>query len=66
MPAHTDQSPTDLDFTPLRALPQRDAIEIVDQTRLPQDLVLVRIASAADAAAAIRSMQVRGAPLIGT
>jgi methylthioribose-1-phosphate isomerase len=66
MPSHSDSSPTDLDFSPLRALPRRDAIEIVDQTRLPQALALVRIVSVADAAAAIRSMQVRGAPLIGT
>ena len=54
-----------LDFTPLRALPERDAIEIVDQTRLPHDLVFVRIATADAAAFAIHSMQVRGAPLIG-
>jgi methylthioribose-1-phosphate isomerase len=49
----------------LRPLPGRDAVEIVDQTRLPHEYVTVRLASAADAARAIRTMQVRGAPLIG-
>src|SRR5205085_190138 len=40
-------------------------VEIIDQTRLPHELVILRLASAADAARAIRDMQVRGAPLIG-
>src|SRR5438477_379860 len=40
-------------------------VEIIDQTRLPHELVILRLASAADAAHAIRDMQVRGAPLIG-
>src|SRR5438270_4223021 len=40
-------------------------VEIIDQTRLPHELVVLRLASAADAARAIRDMQVRGAPLIG-
>jgi methylthioribose-1-phosphate isomerase len=38
---------------------------ILDQTRLPHDAVMLRLASLADAAHAIRVMQVRGAPLIG-
>ncbi len=41
------------------------AVEIIDQTRLPHDFVTCRLESVADAARAIRSMQVRGAPLIG-
>jgi methylthioribose-1-phosphate isomerase len=40
-------------------------VEIIDQTRLPHELVIARLASAADAARAIATMQVRGAPLIG-
>jgi methylthioribose-1-phosphate isomerase len=40
-------------------------VEIIDQTRLPHELVIVQLHSAADAARAIRTMQVRGAPLIG-
>src|SRR5204862_785279 len=40
-------------------------VEIIDQTRLPHELVILRLASAADAARAIRTMIVRGAPLIG-
>jgi methylthioribose-1-phosphate isomerase len=41
------------------------AVEIIDQTRLPHELAVVRLAALEDAAAAIRTMQVRGAPLIG-
>ncbi|MBK6908204.1 MAG: S-methyl-5-thioribose-1-phosphate isomerase [Rhodocyclaceae bacterium] len=41
------------------------AILILDQTRLPAEPVMVRLDSLAAAAHAIRSMQVRGAPLIG-
>src|SRR5216683_6170355 len=40
-------------------------IEISDQTRLPHELVIARLVRLADAARAIREMQVRGAPLIG-
>lgn len=40
-------------------------IHIIDQTRLPFEFVTLRLASCGDAAHAIRSMQVRGAPLIG-
>ena len=45
--------------------PDGAAVEIIDQTRLPAALETCRLASLADAAAAIRTMQVRGAPLIG-
>src|SRR5205807_1472968 len=37
----------------------------IDQRRLPHEFVVARIANAADATDAIRSMLVRGAPLIG-
>ena len=50
---------------PLRAFRQRRVVEILDQTRLPRTEVLVSLSSAADAARAIATMQVRGAPLIG-
>jgi methylthioribose-1-phosphate isomerase len=40
-------------------------VEIIDQTRLPHELVILRLERAAEAAHAIRAMQVRGAPLIG-
>ena len=42
-----------------------DAVEIIDQTRLPHDFVVLRLETLEQAAHAIRSMQVRGAPLIG-
>ncbi len=41
-------------------------MRIIDQTRLPWALEIVGITGLRDAAHAIRSMQVRGAPLIGT
>jgi len=41
------------------------SIEIIDQTRLPHELLIVTLASVDDAARAISTMQVRGAPLIG-
>ncbi len=41
------------------------SVEIIDQTQLPHKLVTIPLTSSAQAAEAIRSMQVRGAPLIG-
>jgi methylthioribose-1-phosphate isomerase len=41
------------------------AVEILDQTRLPHEVVTVRLEGLADAADAISEMKVRGAPLIG-
>ena len=40
-------------------------VEIIDQTRLPHEFVTVTLCTVDDAVHAIRSMQVRGAPLIG-
>jgi S-methyl-5-thioribose-1-phosphate isomerase len=40
-------------------------VEIIDQTRLPHAVEIVRLTSVAEAAHAISAMQVRGAPLIG-
>jgi methylthioribose-1-phosphate isomerase len=41
------------------------SVRIIDQTRLPWALEIVRLTDVAQTAHAIRSMQVRGAPLIG-
>ena len=41
------------------------SVEIIDQTRLPHAFVVARLQSLGEAAEAIRSMRVRGAPLIG-
>ena len=41
------------------------SVEIIDQTRLPHAFVTLPLRSLDEAAHAIRSMQVRGAPLIG-
>jgi len=53
---------------PMRTIwPAEDGrtVEIIDQTRLPHELVIVGLETVEDAACAIRTMQVRGAPLIG-
>ena len=42
-----------------------ETVEIIDQTRLPHEFMTLSLNSVEDAAHAIRSMQVRGAPLIG-
>ena len=41
------------------------SVEIIDQTRLPHELAIVTLRTVEDAARAIKTMQVRGAPLIG-
>ena len=41
------------------------SVIILDQTKLPRETAFVRLQTLADAAHAIRNMQVRGAPLIG-
>ncbi|HXU98959.1 MAG TPA: S-methyl-5-thioribose-1-phosphate isomerase [Caulobacteraceae bacterium] len=41
------------------------AVEIIDQTRLPHEIVVARLRTLDDFVAAIADMQVRGAPLIG-
>src|SRR5204862_6073405 len=40
-------------------------IEIIDQTQLPHKRITLRLTDVSEAAHAIRTMQVRGAPLIG-
>jgi methylthioribose-1-phosphate isomerase len=50
---------------PLRLADDGWSVEILDQTRLPHDVVILRLATGGDAADAIREMRVRGAPLIG-
>lgn len=40
-------------------------VEIIDQTRLPHEFVITRLATLEEAGRAIKTMQVRGAPLIG-
>jgi methylthioribose-1-phosphate isomerase len=52
----------------MRAILQVDdarEVEIIDQTRLPHELAVIRLTTLEQAALAIRTMQVRGAPLIG-
>jgi methylthioribose-1-phosphate isomerase len=53
---------------PMRTLwvePDGWAVGIIDQTRLPHAFVTARLTTLEEVAHAIRSMQVRGAPLIG-
>ena len=42
-----------------------EAVEVIDQTKLPQEFTTVVLRSLEDCAQAIRTMVVRGAPLIG-
>jgi methylthioribose-1-phosphate isomerase len=45
--------------------PDGASVEVIDQTLLPHEFVTMRLASLPEAAEAIRSMVVRGAPLVG-
>jgi methylthioribose-1-phosphate isomerase len=51
--------------TPFRFGPSDEVLLVVDQRRLPEELVEFEVRSAVDAATAIRDMIVRGAPAIG-
>ncbi len=50
---------------PLRAVAQRDAVEVIDQRLLPHRLHLETLRTPQQVYTAIRDMWVRGAPLIG-
>ena len=57
-----------IDGKPTRTIwlePDGTSVGIIDQTQLPHCFVTARLASLDDAARAIATMQVRGAPLIG-
>jgi len=57
-----------IDGVPYRTIwPAKDnqVVEIIDQTRLPHEFVVVPLKTVEDAAVAIKDMWVRGAPLIG-
>lgn len=57
-----------IDGTPYRTIwPAADGagVDIIDQTRLPHEFIVVRLGDLAAVAHAIRAMLVRGAPLIG-
>ncbi len=45
--------------------PAEDGVMVIDQTRLPFEFAVRRLATMEDAAEAISTMIVRGAPLIG-
>jgi methylthioribose-1-phosphate isomerase len=63
-----DVRSTPLDDARYRALEHRSGeryIDVLDQRELPHTVARIRIADANGAAAAIRDMIVRGAPLIG-
>ena len=52
-------------FRTIWPTPDRRAVQIIDQTRLPHAFVTLTLETCADAERAISQMQVRGAPLIG-
>ena len=51
-------------ITPIRILPG-EGIEVLDQTLLPHEERRLRLGTVAEVAEAIRSLRVRGAPLLG-
>ena len=53
------------DYRTICLAPDGWSVEIIDQTRLPHELVIIPLKSMQEAARAILTMQVRGAPLIG-
>lgn len=58
--------PLDKPLPTIRLHPDNDRIvQVLDQRKLPFEVILNDLLSATDAASAIRDMQVRGAPLIG-
>jgi methylthioribose-1-phosphate isomerase len=68
--AHRDKvryAPMKISGTPYRTIWATAAgtVEVIDQTRLPFEFRTVELATLNDAARAIRTMVVRGAPLIG-
>ena len=65
MASRSERLVTPPDIRPLRASLADRSVEIVDQTRLPGEWRIVSLGSVSEAAQAIRTMQVRGAPLIG-
>src|SRR5581483_1409643 len=57
-----------VDGKPMRTIwpePDGAGVGVIDQTQLPHRFATLKLASLDDAAHAIKSMQVRGAPLIG-
>jgi len=57
-----------IDGQPYRTIwpdPRCKAVDIIDQTQLPHHFIVVRIHTLQEMVAAIKTMQVRGAPLIG-
>jgi methylthioribose-1-phosphate isomerase len=58
-----------IDGTPYRSVWVNDldrwSVHIIDQTKLPWSVDILRLTNVSEAAHAIRAMQVRGAPLIG-
>ena len=55
----------DTPLRPLRALPSRQSVQVIDQRALPHSLRFETLTCPQDVFTAIRDMWVRGAPLIG-
>lgn len=54
-----------MDYNTVSLLDEEDAIEIIDQTRLPGNIELIKLKTAEEIWNAIYLLQVRGAPAIG-
>ena len=44
---------------------EENVVKIIDQTKLPHQFIIKELKTVRDAVSAIKSMEVRGAPLIG-
>ena len=56
---------TILDYETVRLNDERDCIEIIDQTKLPEEIKIVKLRTQEDIRDAISRLAVRGAPAIG-
>jgi methylthioribose-1-phosphate isomerase len=66
-PCNTEETAMKVDGRPTRSIwtDAEGSVRVIDQRRLPHGFVAVPLMTREDAAAAIREMWVRGAPLIG-
>ena len=55
---------TILDYETVRLNDERDCIEIIDQTKLPEEIKIVKLRTQEDIRDAISRLAVRGAPCI--
>jgi len=60
-----DRAVPQFEGTPAPVVYRDGGIDLLDQTRLPEQIVVLRLRALEEVAEAIRTMRVRGAPAIG-